>query len=281
MMESLLMFLLLFVIHFAAVDGGSEACETCTCFWRSNKKYIDCSNLGLTEIPSGINTWVHNLALQGNDIEELGDAVTLGSLQLEGLEHLNLANNPIVNVTSGFFDKAPNLKSLMLHHTEISTLPSNIFDSLTSLKWLWLNNNALTSLSVNTFKSLDTLYELYLFGNELETIPDGMFSSQKAIRHIHLQGMSLGATVPTCCQMCGLPDGVDVKWGDVEFNKEMNCGCGGSYCTTDASGICNDPVGSTLTCANYKFSAAGRSFTFSFLMSVASIAAASSFALFM
>lgn len=278
------MFVVLVILQFWVsihVEGKSEACETCTCFWRSNKKYIDCSNLGLTEIPAGINSWVHNLALQGNDIEELGESVTLGSVQLDGLEHLNLANNPIANVTSGFFDVAPNLKSLMLHHTEITTLPSDIFDSLTQLKWLWLHNNALTSVSVNTFKQLVSLYELYLYGNEIDTIPDGTFSSQKAIRHIHLQGNSLGESVPSCCQMCGLPDGVDVKWGDVAIDKEMNCGCGGDYCSTDSQGICNDPAGSTLTCANYKFSAAGRSFTFSLVASVASIAAASWFALFM
>ena len=253
------------------VEAKSEACETCNCFWRSNKKYIDCSGMGLTSIPSGINTWVHNLALQGNEIEDLGLTTTLGPETLDGLEHINLSNNPILNVSAGFFDVVPNLKSLMLHHTEIQTLPSDIFDPLTQLKWLWLNNNQLKRLHVNTFKKLTELYELYLQDNDLVYIFDTLFSSQKKIRHIYLHGNEIGSEAPSCCKMCGLPDGVDVKWGSVPQDEEMSCGCGGDFCTSDSAGVCNYPEGTELTCANYKFSASGRKFDFSWAMIVASI----------
>lgn len=263
------------VAFIGKVGAKSEACETCNCFWRltdgNRMKYIDCSGLGLTEIPSGINTWVHNLALQGNDIEDLGLTTTLGSETLEGIEHINLSNNPIRNVTSGFFDVVPNLKSLMLHHTEIHTLPSDVFDPLTQLEWLWLHENQLQRLHVNTFKKLTNLYELYLHNNNLAYIFDGLFSSQKKIRHIHLHGNNIGMDAPSCCKMCGLPDGVDVKWGDVPQDTEMNCGCGSESCTSVGGGVCNDPAGSTLTCANYKFSAAGSSWSLSWIVTLSSI----------
>jgi hypothetical protein len=266
-------FLLLVLALVKESAGKSEACEECNCFWRANKKHIDCSYAGLTEIPDGINTWTYSLSLQGNDIEDLGLTTTLGSATLSGLEILNLANNPILNLTTGFFDVAPNLKALMLHHTELQTLPDNIFDTLTGLEYLWLHNNALTTVPANAFKYLDNLWELYLQGNALSTIPDTLFSAQKNIRHIYLHDQeNMDETLPTCCQMCGLPNYVDVKWASVAIDEKMTCGCGGDYCNNN---ICNNPAGSTLTCANYQFSAAGRSISVSLLVSsIASVVVA-------
>lgn len=254
------------------VKAKSEACEVCTCFWRSGKKWIDCSYSDLTEIPAGINSWVYNLALQGNLIEDLGYTTTLGSTTLTGLKYLNLANNPIKNVSSDFFDVTPNLYSLMLHHTELEQLPSDVFSALTSLEWLWLNNNALTSLHSQTFQPLTELYELYLQSNALTSVPDKVFSQLKKLGHIYLNDNPMGTAAPSCCEVCGLPNRVDVKWGETPQDVKLQCGCGGDVC---ADSDCYQLYRTSATCDTYIFSGSARKFAWSLIVYVGLAAMAS------
>ena len=272
--QGMLIVLILCLLPVTRVEAKSEACEVCTCFWRSGKKHIDCSYSDLTEIPAGINSWVYNLALQGNLIEDLGYTTTLGSTTLTGLKYLNLANNPITNVSSDFFNVAPNLYSLMLHHTELETLPSDAFSALTSLEWLWLNNNALTSLHSQTFQPLTELYELYLQDNALTAVPNKIFSKLKKLGHIYLHGNPMGTAAPSCCEVCGLPNRVDVKWGEVPQNTVLECGCGGDVCSDSD---CYQLDLTAQTCDTYIFSGSARSYAWSLAISVGAVATASCF----
>ena len=152
----------------------------------------------------------------------------------------------------------PNLYSLMLHHTELEQLPSDVFSALTSLEWLWLNNNALTSLHSQTFQPLTELYELYLHDNALTSVPNKIFSKLKKLGHIYLDGNPMGTAAPSCCEVCGLPDRVDVKWGETPQDVVLECGCGGDVC---ADSDCYQLYRTEQTCDTYIFSGSARSCT--------------------
>ena len=203
---------------------------------------MDCSYAGLTEIPAGLNWKVYSLSLQGNDIPDLGTTTSLGSETLSGLKILNLMNNPITSVSSTFFNTATGLTHLMLHHTELQTIPVGTFASLTNLEWLWLNNNALTSIDRDLFRYNTKLKELYLQNNALTTVPNGAFVTQTSIKHIYLHENDI--INPDCCQMCGLPGTVDVKWGYTAQGFALECGCSSdSTCTGVYDGVtttCHD-----------------------------------------
>lgn len=258
-LRPLLCLLLLLSIALTAW-GKSEICTECNCFWRDGKKHVDCSYSGLTEIPAGLNYKVYSLSLQGNDIPDLGTTTSLGAEVLSGLKILNLMNNPITSVSSSFFSTATGLTHLMLHHTSLTTIPVSTFASLANLQWLWLNDNALTSIDRDLFRYNTKLVELYLQRNALTTVPNGAFVTQTSIKHIYLHENDLSAN-PDCCQMCGLPNSVDIKWGYTPQDFKLDCGCSSdTSCTGVYDGVtttCHDQ--SAGECAIYVMNSGQRS----------------------
>lgn len=258
--------LLLLVAH---VVG--DACDECLCYRRNDNLHVDCQGAGLTEIPSNLPEDVHHLLLQGNDLPDLGTTTTLGGTPLENLKVLFVHNNPIQSITAAFFDDCPNVHTLMLHHTELETIPANAFNGMVKMRWLWLNNNALTALPEDSFKDLTEIREIYLFGNSLTTIPNGVFRDQGMIKHLYLHENNIPVEELDCCQFCGVPEPVDVKWGLIEQDEKLRCGYDGTVSCTVAGAPrdCYPVDGKGYT---YIFSAAGHSWLFMGLSSVAVIA---------
>lgn len=248
--------------------GLGSMCEECNCFHRKNKLHIDCSYMDLEEIPGDIPTEVHHLQLQGNAFPDLGTTTTLGVTPLTNLKVLFLHNNPIAAITATFFDICPRLHTLMLHHTEIATIPTSPspFSQLTRMKWLWLNNNQIANLYTDTFTGMSQLRELYLFNNSIITMPNGVFKDLEIVKHLYMHENRIPLTEIDCCQLCGLPEPIDVKWGYFEQDDELKCGYDAPVlCTIGGTSnvLCYEPesAGNGNKGKTYIFSAAGREWT--------------------
>jgi len=210
--------------HIAHGSNHEKICDICNCYHQKTKLIINCAYLDLDEIPPGIPVETHKLFLQGNQLPDLGTTTSLGATQLPNLKVLYLMNNPIVTVTTAFFAVVPRLHTLMLHHCEIAALPDDVFSSLTRMKWLWINNNEIASVPPTLLHGLAQLREFYMYNNSVVTMPEGVFRDQGIIKHVYLFENDIPETELTCCQMCGLPEPVDVKWGLIEQDAKLACG---------------------------------------------------------
>lgn len=254
----LLLLLVLACCHVA--HGVDDICEQCNCYHQKKKLIIDCSYMDLEIIPPNIPVETFKLYLQGNLLPDLGTTTNLGVKQLPNLKVLYLMNNPIVTVTTAFFAVVPRVHTLMLHHCAITALPNDVFTALTRLKWLWINHNELTAVPQTLLHGLVQLRELYMYNNSLVTIPDGMFRDQEIIKHVYLFNNPIPTTDLSCCQMCGLPEPVDVKWGRIKQDTELKCGYDNDVSCTVAgvSKVCYTSPASGGKGETYKFSAASK-----------------------
>jgi len=226
-MASFLVLLLLVTclfMHSAYGSNHEEICDICNCYHQKTKLIVNCAYLDLDEIPPGIPIETYKLFLQGNQLPDLGATTSLGANQLPNLKVLYLMNNPIASVTTAFFAVVPRLHTLMLHHCEISSLPANVFSSLTRLKWLWINHNELTAVPPALLHGLVQLREFYMYNNSVVTMPDGVFRDTAVIKHMYMFENNIPVSELSCCQMCGLPEPVDVKWGLVKQDTKLACG---------------------------------------------------------
>ena len=247
----------------AAVVTGDDACDVCGCYSRKGQLHVDCAGLGLTVIPDNIPTDVHKLLLHGNDLGDLGVTSTLGSTILTELKVIFVMNNPIQTITAAFFDKCPRVHTLMMHHTEIATLPAGVFNGMTRMKWLWLNNNAITALPVDAFKDLVQVREISLNGNAITTIPDGVFRDQGTLLQLLLHDNAVPEAELDCCQFCGLPTPIDLKWGLMAHDTQLRCGYDGPVsCTINGVTANYFPVNDDNAGQTYLFSSANRNWGF-------------------
>ncbi|XP_038628721.1 leucine-rich repeat and transmembrane domain-containing protein 1 [Tachyglossus aculeatus] len=118
-----------------------------TCFCHLSSKTVDCSNQGLTEVPSNLPAQTQTLHLQDNRIW-------------------------IINESS--FNETPWLKILDLSNNSLSTLPSGAFHGLHYLQVLNLTQNSIRTLENKIFNSLPQLRELDLSSNSILHLPESL-----------------------------------------------------------------------------------------------------------
>nr|XP_031539225.1 leucine-rich repeat-containing G-protein coupled receptor 5 [Vicugna pacos] len=177
---------------------------------------VDCSDLGLSELPSNLSVFTSYLDLSMNNISQLAPNPLHG---LRFLEELRLAGNALTHIPKGAFAGLYSLKVLMLQNNHlrqvptealqnlrslqslrldanhISHVPPSCFSGLHSLRHLWLDDNALTEIPVQAFRSLSALQAMTLALNKIHHIPDYAFGnlSSLVVLHLHNNGIhSLG-----------------------------------------------------------------------------------------
>ncbi|GAB5574037.1 leucine-rich repeat-containing G-protein coupled receptor 5 isoform X1 [Prionailurus iriomotensis] len=170
---------------------------------------VDCSDLGLSELPSNLSVFTSYLDLSMNNISQLppsplhslrfleelrlsGNALTYipkGAFAgLYSLKVLMLQNNHLRQVPAGALQNLRSLQSLRLDANHISYVPPSCFSGLHSLRHLWLDDNALTEIPVQAFRSLSALQAMTLALNKIHHIPDyafGNLSQLGSSRHLH------------------------------------------------------------------------------------------------
>uniref|UniRef100_A0A7N5K374 Leucine rich repeat containing G protein-coupled receptor 5 n=1 Tax=Ailuropoda melanoleuca TaxID=9646 RepID=A0A7N5K374_AILME len=129
---------------------------------------VDCSDLGLSELPSNLSVFTSYLDLSMNNISQLPPN-PLYSLRF--LEELRLAGNALTYIPKGAFAGLYSLKVLMLQNNHLRQVPTEALQNLRSLQSLHLHNNRIHSLGKKCFDGLHSLETLDLNYNNLDEFP--------------------------------------------------------------------------------------------------------------
>uniref|UniRef100_A0A673UJH5 Leucine rich repeat containing G protein-coupled receptor 5 n=1 Tax=Suricata suricatta TaxID=37032 RepID=A0A673UJH5_SURSU len=129
---------------------------------------VDCSDLGLSELPSNLSVFTSYLDLSMNNISQLPPS-PLHSLRF--LEELRLAGNALTYIPKGAFAGLYSLKVLMLQNNHLRQVPAGALQNLRSLQSLHLHNNRIHSLGKKCFDGLHSLETLDLNYNNLDEFP--------------------------------------------------------------------------------------------------------------
>jgi len=170
---------------------------------------------------------------------------------LPNLRYLYLHNNPITEISTDAFQNVSNINYLLLHFTQISELQDGLFTGLKNLKILWANNAQIATLGPSVFANLTELEELKLYDNFINEVYPGQFQHQMKMHHLHIQKNTFNAT-PECCQLCGLPPGLDINWPTKQTGQQVSCGCDGQITCPNIA----EPCFPDNKCYVYTFNAA-------------------------
>ncbi|GAB1295575.1 Leucine-rich repeat-containing G-protein coupled receptor 5 [Apodemus speciosus] len=151
---------------------------------------VDCSDLGLSELPSNLSVFTSYLDLSMNNITQLPASLLHRLRFLEELL-LMLQNNQLRQVPEEALQNLRSLQSLRLDANRISYVPPSCFSGLHSLRHLWLDDNALTDVPVQAFRSLSALQAMTLALNKIHHIADYAFGnlSSLVVLHLHDNGI--------------------------------------------------------------------------------------------
>ncbi|XP_068020764.1 leucine-rich repeat-containing G-protein coupled receptor 6 isoform X2 [Melanerpes formicivorus] len=201
-----------------AEQGAAPSCPPqCHCEEDGIMLSVDCSELGLSEVPADLSPLTAYLDLSMNNISQLQPRSLrhlrfLEELRLSGnqicripgeafsglysLKILMLQNNQLSRIPAEALRDLPNLQSLRLDANLISVVPEKSFEGLLSLRHLWLDDNALTEIPVQALNQLPALQAMTLALNQIWHIPDYAFQNLSSLVVLHLHNnriQSLGA----------------------------------------------------------------------------------------
>lgn len=172
---------------------GLSACpDRCRCEVDGLLHRVDCSDLGLQDIPSNISLFTSYLDLSMNNLTVLSSG---GFSNLHFLEELRLAGNDLSIIPKGAFMGLYNLKVLMLQNNQLRAVPDEAFDNLHNLQSLRLDANHISSVPRGSFSGLRSLRHLWLDDNLLTEIPVAALSDLPALQAMTL-ALNLISHVP-------------------------------------------------------------------------------------
>ncbi|XP_076750056.1 toll-like receptor 7 [Xylocopa sonorina] len=155
---------------FDACDCEMTCPAGCKCYndrtWNTNA--VDCSGLGVEEIPRRIPMDATEVYLDGNVLRELQNHVFIGRKNMRVL-YVNASG--IESIQNRTFNGLNNLQILHLEDNRIRELKGFEFERLSHLRELYLQNNLIGFIGNLTFLPLRSLEILRLSGNRLVTFP--------------------------------------------------------------------------------------------------------------
>ncbi|XP_055515049.1 leucine-rich repeat-containing protein 38-like [Leucoraja erinacea] len=162
---------------------GSSCPGGCSC---KDSHTIDCQDLGLLQVPSGIFPLVvRKILMSNNQIQEIPADFFM---YYGDLVYLDLSNNSLSTISKGTFSTT-RLIYLDLRYNNFSRLSSGAFSSARRLIMLRLGNNPkLEEVDKEAFHSLNVLQVLELNDNALETLSVTTISSLPSLRTLRLEG---------------------------------------------------------------------------------------------
>uniref|UniRef100_A0A7N4V7H6 Leucine rich repeat containing G protein-coupled receptor 6 n=1 Tax=Sarcophilus harrisii TaxID=9305 RepID=A0A7N4V7H6_SARHA len=142
---------------------------------------VDCSELGLSEVPGNLNPLTAYLDLSMNNLTELQPGLFL---HLRFLEELRLSGNHLSHIPGQAFSGLYSLKILMLQNNQLSRIPAEALWELPNLQSLDLNYNELLEFPV-AIRTLGRLQELGFHNNNIKAIPEKAFVGNPLLQTIH------------------------------------------------------------------------------------------------
>nr|XP_030722136.1 leucine-rich repeat-containing G-protein coupled receptor 5 isoform X2 [Globicephala melas] len=198
---------------------------------------VDCSDLGLSELPSNLSVFTSYLDLSMNNISQLPPNPLHG---LRFLEELRLAGNALTYIPKGAFAGLYSLKVLMLQNNHlrqvptealqnlrslqslrldanhISSVPPSCFSGLYSLRHLWLDDNSLTEIPVQAFRSLSALQAVTLALNKIHHIPDYAFGNLSSLVVLHLHNNRIHSLGKKCFDGLHSLETLDLNYNNLD-----------------------------------------------------------------
>uniref|UniRef100_A0A8C2BTU1 Leucine-rich repeat-containing G-protein coupled receptor 6-like n=1 Tax=Cyprinus carpio TaxID=7962 RepID=A0A8C2BTU1_CYPCA len=193
-----------------ATVPGKQCPSACQCEEDGILLLVDCSEQGLSSVPTDLSPLTSYLDLSMNNISEIQpihlNARTLSGMRslrhlwlddnalteipvralndLSSLQAMTLALNRITHIPDYAFRNLSNLVVLHLHNNMIRTLGQNCFEGLHSLETLELNFNDLQEFPV-AIRTLAKLQELGFHNNNIKAIPERAFVGNPLLQTIH------------------------------------------------------------------------------------------------
>ncbi|XP_055482156.1 leucine-rich repeat-containing G-protein coupled receptor 5 isoform X3 [Psammomys obesus] len=198
---------------------------------------VDCSDLGLSELPSNLSVFTSYLDLSMNNLSQLPPSL-LHNLRF--LEELRLAGNALTHIPKGAFSGLHSLKVLMLQNNQlrqvpsealqnlrrlqslrldanhISYVPPSCFSGLHSLRHLWLDDNALTEVPVQAFRSLSALQAMTLALNKIHHIADYAFGNLSSLVVLHLHNNRIHSLGKKCFDGLHSLETLDLNYNNLD-----------------------------------------------------------------
>ncbi|AWO98285.1 putative leucine-rich repeat-containing G-protein coupled receptor 5 [Scophthalmus maximus] len=173
--------------------AGRAGCPgRCRCEVDGLLHRVDCSDLGLRDMPSNLSVFTSYLDLSMNNLTVLSSG---GLSNLHFLEELRLAGNDLSSVPRGAFSGLFHLKVLMLQNNQLTSVPAEAFNNLHNLQSLRLDANHISVVPVGCFSGLRSLRHLWLDDNALTEVPTAALGDLPALQAMTL-ALNLIAHVP-------------------------------------------------------------------------------------
>ncbi|XP_041636755.1 leucine-rich repeat-containing G-protein coupled receptor 5A-like [Cheilinus undulatus] len=223
----------------SAAPGESSCPGRCRCEEDGLLLRVDCSDLGLREIPSNLSVFTSYLDLSMNNLTVMSSGALsnlhfLEELRLAGndlsvipkgafnglynLKVLMLQNNQLKSVPAEAFNSLHNLQSLRLDANHISSVPLGCFSGLRSLRHLWLDDNSLTEVPVDALSELPSLQAMTLALNHISHVPDHAFSKLGRLVVLHLNNNRIVSMGTNCFHGLHSLETLDLNYNNlVEF----------------------------------------------------------------
>ncbi|KAM7411804.1 hypothetical protein PAMA_021670 [Pampus argenteus] len=125
-------------------------------------KIVQCSDLGLTEVPKNIPTDTKFLDLQNNRITELKENDFKGLTNLYGL---SLRNNHISKVHPRTFIPLKHMQKLYFSKNQLTTIPKNLPASLVELR---IHENQIRKVAAGAFSGLGSMNCIEMGANPIQ-----------------------------------------------------------------------------------------------------------------
>ncbi|XP_072257340.1 decorin [Pyxicephalus adspersus] len=150
----------------------------CQCHLR----VVQCSDIGLDQVPKNIPPDTTLLDLQNNKITEIKDDAFKNLKQLHALI---LVNNKIKSISPGAFASLTKLERLYLSKNSLKELPTNMPKSLQELR---VHENLLTKVKKTVFDGLNNMIVIELGTNPIDSsgIEKGAFQGMKKLSYLRI-----------------------------------------------------------------------------------------------
>lgn len=171
--------------HFTTLDCSNAGLSMLPSSLPNNTEVINISNNNITTLPKLPPAYSLRVLNASNNVIETLDK--LAFIQSPELEFLSLRKNKLSQLPTMVFSLADKLSSLDLSANQIQNLSEEIFLPLTYLKSLNLAQNSITTVTAAWFDSLRDLQELDLSNNQIVTVEDQTF---KGLVNLNLLNLS-------------------------------------------------------------------------------------------
>ncbi|XP_053111932.1 decorin [Hemicordylus capensis] len=155
----------------------------CQCHLR----VVQCSDLGLEQVPKDLPSDTTLLDLQNNKITEIKDG---DFKNLRDLHALILVNNKIKKISPGAFAPLTKLERLYLSKNNLKELPDNMPKTLQELR---AHENEINKLRKSVFNGLNNVIVVELGTNPLKSsgIENGAFQGMKKLSYIRISDTNI------------------------------------------------------------------------------------------